>query len=44
MLNTHCLYFFRFAREADGWKIAAIRQKVLISDGDTAVHSGIVKR
>ncbi len=44
MLNTHCLYFFGFAREADGWKIAAIRQKVLINDGDTAVHSGIDKR
>ena len=43
-LNTHCLYFFGLAREADGWKIAAIRQKVLINDGDTAVHNGIVKK
>lgn len=43
-LNTHCVYFFGFKRGAEGWKISAIRQKVLINDGDTAVHSGIVRK
>lgn len=42
-LNTHCVYFFGMARETDGWKIAAIRQQVLINDGDTGIHAGIVK-
>ena len=41
MLNTHCLYFFGLAREKDGWKISAIKQKVLINDGDTHIHRGI---
>jgi ketosteroid isomerase-like protein len=43
-LNTHCLYFFGFKRETEGWKISAIRQKVLISDGDTGIHAGIAKK
>jgi|GEM_PF-178383 hypothetical protein len=43
-LNTHCLYFFGFRRDAEGWKISAIRQKVLINDGDTTVHSGIDRK
>lgn len=43
-LNTHCIYFFGMAREGDAWKINAIRQKVLINDGDTGIHAGIVKK
>ncbi len=41
VLNTHCLYDFDLARFAAGWRIAAITQKVLWSDGDWAIHSGI---
>lgn len=43
-LNTHCLYFFGVARTADGWRINSIEQKVLISDGQTGIHTGIAKR
>lgn len=42
-LNTHCIYFFEVRRDDTRWKISAIRQKVLLNDGDTAIHAGIVK-
>jgi len=44
MLNTNCVYFFGMAHEAKGWKIAAIKQKVLLNDGDTGIHAGIVRK
>ena len=43
-LNTHCLYFFRMEKDDSTWKISAIRQKVLLSDGNTAIHAGIVQK
>ena len=43
VLDTHCLYDFDVARSAVGWRIASITQKVLWSDGDWAIHSGIQK-
>lgn len=43
-LNTHCIYFFGMQREGDAWKISAIRQKVLLNDGDTGIHAGIVRK
>lgn len=43
VLDTHCLYDFDVARSAAGWRIASITQKVLWSDGDWAIHSGIQK-
>jgi hypothetical protein len=43
-LATHCLYFLG-AEQHDGvWRIHSIRQKVLINDGNIAIHKGIVKR
>ena len=43
VLNTHCLYDFEVSRSAVGWRISSITQKVLWSDGDWAIHSGIQK-
>ena len=43
-LNTHCVYFFGMARDSEGWKIAAIRQQVLINEGDTVIHAGIARK
>lgn len=41
VLNTHCLYRFEAQKIGGHWKIAAITQKVLWSDGDPAIHAGI---
>ena len=43
VLNTHCLYDFDVARSSVGWRISSITQRVLWSDGDWAIHSGIQK-
>jgi len=43
VLNTHCLYDFELSRSAAGWRISSITQRVLWSDGDWAIHSGIQK-
>jgi hypothetical protein len=43
VLNTHCVYLFEAQKSTEQWKISAITQKVLWSDGDTAIHAGIVK-
>ena len=43
VLNTHCLYDFELSRSAAGWRISSITQRVLWSDGDWAIHSGIPK-
>lgn len=42
-LNTHCLYFMRAEQGQYGWRINSIRQKVLMGDGQTEIHKGIVK-
>lgn len=42
-LNTHCLYYLGAAEGPAGWQLNAIRQKVLIRDGDASIHAGIVK-
>jgi hypothetical protein len=38
--DSHVLYAFRLVRRDGAWRIAAIRQEVLWSDGDPALHSG----
>ena len=43
-LNTHCLYLFHVRKRDGAWRIDSIVQKVLWSDGDPAIHRGIVKR
>lgn len=43
-LDTHCIYQLGVRREARGWLIDSIVQKVLINDGDTAIHAGITQR
>jgi len=43
-LDTHCIYFFKAARDAGIWKISAIKQKLLLNDGDTSIHAGIVRK
>ncbi len=43
LLNTHCIYRFEAQKISDHWKISSIMQKVLWSDGNTAIHAGIVK-
>lgn len=43
-LHTHCLYLFELRREPQGWKICAITQKVLWSEGNPGIHAGIAQR
>ena len=43
-LTTHCLYFFGVEQEQGVWRIGSIRQKVLMSYGESAIHKGIAKR
>jgi hypothetical protein len=43
-LDTHCIYFFKVERNAGIWKISAIKQKLLLNDGDTSIHAGIVRK
>ena len=38
--DSHVLYEFRLVRSDEAWRIAAIRQAVLWSDGDPELHSG----
>jgi hypothetical protein len=38
--DSHVLYEFRLVRGPGGWRIAAIKQGVLFSEGDPSVHSG----
>jgi hypothetical protein len=38
--DSHVIYDFRLVRSAGAWRIAAIRQAVLWSDGDPALHPG----
>ncbi len=42
-LHTHCLYQFGLIQESAQWLINSIVQKVFWSDGQTAIHPGIVK-
>ena len=42
-LHTHCLYQFGLQKHEGRWVINAITQKVFWSDGQTAIHKGIVK-
>jgi hypothetical protein len=42
-LNTHCLYAFGLQNESGKWLISSIVQKVFWSDGQTAIHKGIIK-
>ena len=39
--DSHVIYEFRFVRSAGAWRIAAIRQAVLFSEGDPAIHAGV---
>ena len=41
--DTHCLYEFGVEKAAQGWTICSIVQKVLWSDGQSAIHRGIAK-
>jgi len=43
VLNTHCIYLFEAQKINSHWKITAITQKVLWSDGNASIHAGIVK-
>jgi hypothetical protein len=38
--DSHVLYDFGLVRGPDGWRIAAIKQAVLWSEGDPSLHSG----
>lgn len=38
--DSHVLYEFRLVRSGGAWRIAAIRQGILWSDGDPALHAG----
>ncbi len=42
-LHTHCLYQFGLSKSSGQWLINSIVQKVFWSDGQTAIHAGIVK-
>ncbi|MFZ6677037.1 nuclear transport factor 2 family protein [Undibacterium sp. Tian12W] len=42
-LHTHCLYQFGLSKSSGQWLINFIVQKVFWSDGQTAIHAGIVK-
>jgi len=42
-LRTHCLYQFGLSTSGGQWLINSIFQKVFWSDGQTAIHAGIVK-
>ncbi|MFZ6654550.1 nuclear transport factor 2 family protein [Undibacterium sp. TJN19] len=42
-LHTHCLYAFGLQKDAGKWLISSIVQKVYWSDGQTAIHKGIIK-
>ncbi|MES2038457.1 MAG: nuclear transport factor 2 family protein [Pseudomonadota bacterium] len=42
-LHTHCLYQFGLIKENAQWLINSIVQKVFWSDGQIAIHTGIVK-
>ena len=42
--DSHVLYEFRLVRRGGAWRIAAIRQGILWSDGDPALHSGASAR
>ena len=42
-LHTHCLYQFGVSKSSGQWLINSIVQKVFWSDGQTAIHAGIVK-
>ena len=41
--NTHCLYEFGVEKTAQEWTLCSIVQKVLWSDGQSAIHRGIAK-
>jgi hypothetical protein len=41
--DTHCLYEFGVEKAAQEWTIRSIVQKVLWSDGQSAIHRGIAK-
>ncbi|MBI1772547.1 MAG: nuclear transport factor 2 family protein [Burkholderiales bacterium] len=42
-LHTHCLYEFGLTKANAQWLINSIVQKVFWSDGQAAIHAGIVK-
>lgn len=44
ILNTHCLYTLGVERTDNGWVIGSIVQKVFWSDGQAAIHRGIIKK
>jgi hypothetical protein len=43
VLNTHCLYFLGVERIEDRWLIGSIVQRVLVSEGSSTIHKGILE-
>lgn len=43
VFNTHCIYTFKLIKIQRDWKISAIAQKVLWSEGQPSIHSGAKK-
>ena len=41
--DTHCLYVFGVEKAGQQWTICSIVQKVLWSDGQSAIHRGVAK-
>ncbi len=37
---SHCIYTFQLTRQADGWRISGITQKVLWNEGTSSIHKG----
>lgn len=38
--TSHCVYNFQLTKQADGWKINGITQKVLWNEGTSSIHKG----
>jgi hypothetical protein len=42
--DTHCYYTHELVRTPQGWKICKVQQKVLWNEGDSKIHSGVLRR
>ena len=38
--TSHCVYTFQLTKQADGWQISGITQKVLWNEGTSSIHKG----
>lgn len=38
VFTSHCIYNFQLTRQADGWRINGITQKVLWNEGTSTIH------